>query len=65
MSIQINHPVNPAPEGTQTWTSDEMRDDFEVMGFAAGMMFVKRKSDGQRGTLEFNGMPRVYHTFTA
>jgi len=64
MSIQINHPVNPAPTGEQTWTTEQMQQEFDVMSFAAGMMFVKRKSDGQRGTLEFNGMPRVYHTFT-
>ena len=64
MSIQINHPINPAPADAQTWTTDEMQQEFEVMSFAAGMMFVKRKSDGQRGTLEFDGMPRVYHTFT-
>ena len=63
MSIQINHPTNPAPEGSQTWTTDEMQQDFDVTGFAMGMVVVTRKTDGAKGTLEFNGSPRVYHSF--
>jgi len=63
MSITINHPVNPAPENTQTWTTEEMTTDFFVTGFGGGMVFVTRKADGVEGTLDFNGMPRVYHSF--
>ena len=63
MSIQINHPVNPAPTGEQTWTTAEMTAEFDVVAFLHGMVAVERKSDGQRGILEFNGMPRVYHSF--
>ena len=61
--IHINHPVNPPPADAQTWTTAEMQETFTVSGFGGGMVDVTRKSDGQRGTLEFNGQPRVYHTF--
>jgi len=63
MSIQINHPVNPAPTGEQTWTTAEMTAEFDVSGFGGGMVFVTRKADGKTGTLEFNGSPRLYHSF--
>ena len=61
--IKINHPVNPAPEGAETWTTAEMQEAFTDVQFGGGMLSVTRKSDGQRGTLAFNGTPRVYHTF--
>jgi hypothetical protein len=63
MSIQVNHPINPAPADEQTWTTEQFNTDFDCTGFAAGMVFVTRKSDGKTGTLEFNGVPRVYHSF--
>ncbi len=63
MSIHINHPVNPAPVDAPTWTTTTMQEDFIVTGFGGGMVFVKRKADRQVGTLEFNGNPRVYHSF--
>jgi hypothetical protein len=59
----INHPVNPAPTDSKTWNTDELQRDFAVTGFMAGMVFVTRKSDGVDGTLQFNGNPRVYHSF--
>ncbi len=49
----------------QTWTTEEMRRDFEVLGFAYGVCVVRRRSDGQLGTLDFVHAPRVYHSFAA
>lgn len=63
MSIEINHPRNPAPTNAPTWDTESMQAEFTVQGFGGGMVFVTRKSDGIEGTLEFNGMPRQYHTF--
>ena len=63
MSVQINHPINPAPKNEETWSTDELTTQFDVTGFGGGMVFVTRKSDGKTGTLEFNGMPRIYHSF--
>ena len=63
MTIKINHPINPAPTGEPTWTTAELQEEFTVVGFGGGMVTVTRKSDGIEGTLEFNGNPRVYHSF--
>jgi hypothetical protein len=46
-----------------TWTTDELPRDFEVIGFAAPFV-VRRRSDGQVGTLEFTHSPRVYFGWT-
>ena len=47
----------------QVWDSDEIREDFDVIGFAAPMMIVSRKSDGKRGSLVFQHSPRFYWGF--
>jgi hypothetical protein len=51
-----NHPGQPG----QRWTTDELGEQFETLGFAAPFVVVVRKSDGKRGTLEFTHSPRVY-----
>lgn len=65
--IQVNHPTGPGPdEGEQRWTTDELREQFDVEGFAAPYVVVRRKSDGQRGSLQFvqnPGEARVYFGF--
>lgn len=47
------------PEG-QTWTTDELTRDFEVLGFMAPFVVVRRRADGARGTLTFRHSPRIY-----
>lgn len=44
----------------QAWTSDELREHFEVIGFASPLVVVKRKADGQKGSLYFQAAPRIY-----
>ena len=46
--------------GEKTWTTEQLRDDFDVIGFAAPFVLVRRKSDGVRGTLKFRHNPRTY-----
>jgi hypothetical protein len=46
-----------------TWTTEELTRDFEVIGFAAPFVVVRRRSDGVKGTLEFTHSPRVYFNF--
>lgn len=46
-----------------TWNTEELQRDFSVIGFAAPFVIVRRKSDGQKGTLEFTHSPRVYFNF--
>jgi hypothetical protein len=44
----------------QTWDTGALRREFEVLGFLAPFVCVKRKADGKTGTLEFVHQPRVY-----
>ncbi len=44
----------------QVWNTDELRRDFEVLGFAAPLVVVRRRSDGQKGSLEFQHNPRFF-----
>ena len=45
------------------WDTKELQVEFEVQGFAAPFVVVKRKKDGKRGTLTFQHMPRFYFDF--
>jgi hypothetical protein len=63
--IQIhNYDSGTQPTG-QTWTTEQLQEDFAVEGFAAPFVVVRRKSDGVKGTLEFTHSPRVYFGFRA
>jgi len=42
------------------WDSDQLREAFDVIGFAAPFVIVRRKSDGKKGSLEFTHSPRFY-----
>jgi hypothetical protein len=53
-----------ADEGRR-WTTEEMTAEFEVLGFAAPFAVVRRRSDGQLGSLEFMHRPRIYFGFVA
>ncbi len=52
-----------AAETGPTWDTAALQRDFEIEGFAAPFVVVRRRSDGQRGTLEFTHSPRVYFGF--
>lgn len=48
----------------QVWDKDQLREDFEVLGFGAPLVVVRRKSDKQKGSLEFQpSYPRYYFNF--
>jgi hypothetical protein len=47
----------------QVWTTSELSDDFDVIGFMAPVVVVCRKSDGQKGSLYFQHSPRFYYGF--
>lgn len=46
--------------GGQTWTTAQLTAEFDVQGFMAPYVVVRRKSDGARGSLEFTHSPRFY-----
>lgn len=47
----------------QVWDTEELRRDFEVIGFMAPVIAVRRKSDGVKGSLTFQHHPRFYFDF--
>lgn len=44
----------------QVWSTDQLREEFEVLGFMAPYVVVRRRSDGVKGSLEFQHNPRFY-----
>ena len=44
----------------QVWNTEELTQDYTVVGFCAPFVQVERKSDDATGTLEFMHMPRFY-----
>jgi hypothetical protein len=63
--------INAAPgsrecleqEHGQVWDTDQLQDDFEVLGFMAPLITVRRRSDGVKGSLMFQSSPRFYFGF--
>jgi hypothetical protein len=49
----------------QVWDTEQMRQDFEAIGFMAPLIVVRRKSDGVKGSLEFQNSPRFYFNWLA
>ncbi len=65
--------INSHPEERQAletvygrvWNTEELARDFEVLGFAAPFVVVRRKSDRLTGSLCFQHQPRLYYDFRA
>ena len=49
--------------GEEVWDTEALRESFEVLGFMAPFVVVRRKADGVRGTLMFTHQPRYYFGF--
>jgi hypothetical protein len=49
----------------QVWNTQELGEEFEVLGFAAPLVVVRRRADGVRGSLFFQHTPRFYFDFQA
>lgn len=47
----------------KVWSESELRAEFKLLGTMAPFVTVRRKSDGQDGSLEFAGSPRLYFAF--
>jgi hypothetical protein len=62
--IETNQPHVDLAHADRRWTTDELRNDFEVIGFAAPFVVVRRKADGVKGSMEFTHSPRFYFGFT-
>jgi len=63
--------INAAPESREhlehehgrVWDTCQLQEDFEVLGFAAPLVVVRRRADGVKGSLMFQGSPRFYFGF--
>jgi hypothetical protein len=47
----------------KVWTTDELAEEFQVIGFMAPLCVVKRRSDGMKGSVEFQHQPRYFFNF--
>ena len=63
--IETNQPYVDLARADKTWDTQELTNDFEVLGFMAPFVVVKRRSDGVKGSLEFTHNPRRYFNFSA
>lgn len=54
-----------AAEKGQTWTTADLQREFEITGFMAPFVVVKRRSDGAVGSLECQHHPRIYFSWKA
>ena len=52
-------------EKRQERNTEELQRDFDVVGFSAPFVVVRRKSDGALGSMQFDHSPRVYYSFVA
>ena len=50
-------------EHGEAWDTDELGRDFEVKGFLAPFVIVRRRSDDVLGSLMFQHGPRFYFRF--
>lgn len=68
---QLLEEINAAPgsrdaleaEHGEVWDTSELSRDFDVLGFSAPLVVVRRKSDGVKGSLFFQHSPRFYFGF--
>ena len=68
---QLVADINANPNGREAleakhgkiWDTQELSNDFEVLGFAAPLVVVRRKADGKKGSLFFQHNPRFYFEF--
>ena len=47
----------------QVWSTDELCQEFEVIGFMAPLVAVRHRSDGRKGSFEFQHHPRFLFNF--
>lgn len=50
---------------TETWSDEELLQEFEVQQFDGPVVRVIRQKDGQSGTVGYIDIPRVYFAFIA
>jgi hypothetical protein len=51
--------------GERIWDTGKLQEDFEVLGFEAPFVVVRRRADGVKGSLMFTHQPRFYFGWEA
>jgi len=68
MVAEINTNAGPRAEleaqHGQVWDTSQLQEDFQVVGFLAPVVVVRRRSDGIEGSLLFQNSPRFYYSFS-
>lgn len=61
--ISTGQPERALQTATQRWDREALEAEFEVLGFLAPFIIVRRRSDGAKGSMEFTHEPRFYFNF--
>ena len=61
--IEEGIPEQDCAAADKRWTTDKLREEFEVIGFMAPFCVVRCKADGVKGSMEFTHSPRLYFNF--
>jgi hypothetical protein len=61
--LASGQPQRDLAEAKQRWDTDQLREEFEVIGFMAPFVVVRRKAEGAKGSMEFTHNPRFYFNF--
>ncbi len=61
--LATGQPARDLVKADQRWDTDQLREEFEVIGFMAPFVVVRRKADGKKGSMEFTHSPRFYFNF--
>ena len=47
----------------KTYSTEELQEKYIVLGFGLGFVTVKNKATGEKGSLDFDHMPRIYYDY--
>ena len=61
--LATGQPERDLAQADQRWNTEELQRDFIVRSFLAPFVFVTRKADKAKGTMEFTHSPRFYFNF--
>ena len=61
--LMSGQPHEDLKAAAQRWDTAQLGAEFEVIGFMAPFVVVRRKADGRKGSMEFTHNPRWYFNF--
>ena len=62
-AVPIERKMLEADVGGRVWDTNELCADYDVLGFMAPFVVVRRRADGKRGSMMFQHHPRFYWGF--